>query len=115
MTPRKFDALLFDLNGTMIDDMHFHLEVWHTLLNDDLKAGLSKEEVRNHMYGKNHELLERVFGQHRFTVDEANKISRLKEDRYQALYRPHKHLLPGLSEVLEECNRLGVKMAIGSH
>jgi beta-phosphoglucomutase len=107
-------AFLFDLNGTMIDDMHFHLEVWHKILNEDLNAGLTMEQVRGQMYGKNHELLERVFGAGRFTLEEANSISRLKEDRYQEMYRPHMKLLPGLPELLEKAAGLNIKMAIGS-
>ena len=40
----KPKAFLFDMNGTMIDDMQFHAEVWHDILNNDLKANLTKEE-----------------------------------------------------------------------
>ncbi|WP_222101985.1 hypothetical protein [Fluviicola chungangensis] len=58
----KPKALLFDLNGTMINDMGFHLKVWNKILNEDLGAGLTLEEVKQQMYGKNHELLDRVFG-----------------------------------------------------
>ena len=55
-------AFIFDLNGTMIDDMEFHTIAWTTILNDDLRAGLTRDEVRRQMYGKNEELLDRVFG-----------------------------------------------------
>jgi len=50
-------AYIFDMNGTMIDDMHYHIQVWDKLLNEELKAGLSPEELRSHMYGKNEELI----------------------------------------------------------
>jgi beta-phosphoglucomutase-like phosphatase (HAD superfamily) len=63
-------AFIFDLNGTMIDDMEYHTIAWHSILNDDLHAGLSREEVRRQMYGKNEELLERVFGAGRFSPAE---------------------------------------------
>jgi beta-phosphoglucomutase len=114
MKPFTPKAFLFDLNGTMVDDMRFHLEVWHAILNQDLKARLTLEEVRSHMYGKNHELLERVFGNGKFTREESDKISRAKEDRYQDLYRPHMKLLPGLQELLQKAAERRVKMAIGS-
>jgi beta-phosphoglucomutase len=107
-------AFLFDLNGTMIDDMHFHLKVWHSILNEDLKARLSLEEVRAQMYGKNDELLERVFGKGHFSKDEMTKISRLKEDRYQEVYKPHLRLLPGLDVLIRKAFSGGIKMAIGS-
>jgi HAD superfamily hydrolase (TIGR01509 family) len=66
------------------------------------------------MYGKNHELLERVFGKDRFTVEQADLISRAKEDRYQQLYRPHLTLLPGLASFLNAAALSNMRMAIGS-
>lgn len=107
-------ALLFDLNGTMIDDMHYHLRVWHSILNDDLSAGLSMDEVKSQMYGKNNELLERVFGAGAFTMEESDRISRMKEERYQEIYRPHMALLPGLADFLETALQKKIPMAIGS-
>ena len=58
----RYKAFIFDLNGTMIDDMEYHSIAWFNILNDDLKAGLSRAEVKREMYGKNGELLERIFG-----------------------------------------------------
>ena len=39
-------ALIFDLNGTMINDMEFHIRAWTEILNNDLKAGLNPEQVK---------------------------------------------------------------------
>jgi beta-phosphoglucomutase len=107
-------SFLFDLNGTMINDMEFHIEVWHDVLNNDLNAKLTREEVRSQMYGRNQELLTRVFGDKRFTAEEADTISYQKEVKYQALYKPHLDLLPGLSAFLKSATQNGIKMAIGS-
>jgi beta-phosphoglucomutase len=107
-------AFLFDLNGTMIDDMRFHLDVWYSILNEDLGANLTRDEVRSHMYGKNHEVLERIFGEGKFTLEEADRISKEKEDRYQDLYRPHLKLLPGLDDLLKKARNSSIKLAIGS-
>ncbi|WP_207513428.1 HAD family hydrolase [Longitalea luteola] len=107
-------AFLFDLNGTMIDDMHFHLKAWYHILNDDLGANLSWEETKSHMYGKNSELLIRIFGKDRFTPEEIDRLSVEKEKRYQQEYRPHLQLLPGLQQFLEKAHALNIPMAIGS-
>lgn len=107
-------AFLFDLNGTMIDDMEFHIQVWNEVLNHDLQAGLSLQEVKNNMYGTGEELLHRVFGKGRFTPAEAAKILRAKEEKYQQVYRPHLDLLPGLFQFLERAKQKGIPMAIGS-
>jgi beta-phosphoglucomutase-like phosphatase (HAD superfamily) len=52
-------AFIFDLNGTMINDMDFHIRAWHTILTS-LGAELSLEQVKLECYGKNEELLERI-------------------------------------------------------
>jgi beta-phosphoglucomutase family hydrolase len=107
-------AFLFDLNGTMIDDMQFHLKAWYHILNDDLGANLGWEETKRHMYGKNQELLIRIFGKDRFTQEEMDRFSLEKEKRYQQEYRPHLQLIPGLHEFLEKAYELNIPMAIGS-
>ncbi|ULQ51908.1 HAD family hydrolase [Flavihumibacter fluvii] len=110
----SYKAFLFDLNGTMIDDMRYHVKAWGDILNNDLKAGLSIAEVSAQMYGKNEELLVRIFGEGRFTKEEMFRLSMEKERRYQAAYKPHLKLIDGLEQVLVEGQDEGIKMAIGS-
>jgi len=107
-------AFLFDLNGTMIDDMQYHLRAWYHILTDELGAQLTWEEAKVHMYGKNSEVLERVFGKGRFTEEEMDRISMEKEKRYQQEFRPHLQLIPGLQQFLEQAHASGIPMAIGS-
>src|SRR5687768_10407480 len=107
-------AFLFDLNGTMIDDMQFHLKAWYHIMNDELGARLSWEAVKKEMYGKNSEVLERVFGKERFTLEEMNELSIEKEKRYQREYIDHLRLIPGLQQFLEKAYAQKIPMAIGS-
>lgn len=107
-------AFIFDLNGTMIDDMAYHTRAWYRVLNDDLGAGLSIEQVKAEMYGKNEELLIRVFGDSRFSRQEMDSLSVAKEKRYQQEFGPHLALIPGLSDFLEKAYMHGTPMAIGS-
>lgn len=109
---QPYKAFLFDLNGTMIDDMEYHIKAWHRILNE-LGAEISIEKTKEECYGKNHELLERVFPG-RFSYDEKNKMSVAKETQYQKEFRPHLQLIKGLPELLEQYHRQGVRMAIGS-
>lgn len=112
MIPPK--AFLFDLNGTMVHDMDFHLQVWNQVINEDLRGGLTLEQVKQQMYGKNHELLERVFGKGTLSEEIISRYSQRKEDLYRELYRPHLGLIPGLDQLLVKAQRAGVSMAIGS-
>lgn len=107
-------AFIFDLNGTMVDDMAFHIKAWYHLLNDELGAGLTEAEVTKQMYGKNSEVMGRIFGKDRFSEEEADRISLEKEKRYQEAYLPHLKLLPGLADFLKIARQKNVPMAIGS-
>ena len=94
----NYKAFLFDLNGTMIDDMHYHIKAWHRILNE-LGAKISMEKMKEECYGKNHELLERIFPG-RFTHEEKNRMSLAKEQQYQKDFRPHLQLIKGLDNFL---------------
>jgi beta-phosphoglucomutase len=110
----KATAFLFDLNGTIIDDMPYHAEAWRNILNNDLGANFTKEEVKVQMYGKNEEVLTRFFGEGYFTKERMNELSIEKEKRYQEAYLPKLALIDGLKEFLAMAKAAGIKMAIGS-
>jgi len=111
---QKPKAFLFDLNGTMINDMEFHNHAWHSILTKDLGASITFEAVKKEMYGKNQDLLERVFGVGHFSQEQIDQISIEKEHRYQAAYKKHLTLISGLDQFLEKAKESGILMAIGS-
>jgi len=107
-------AFLFDLNGTMIDDMDYHVKAWYDILNNELNAGLSWPQVKEQMYGKNSELLERVFGKGHFDEAKMDTLSFEKERRYQQTYLPHLQLIAGLQKFMDKAAASRIPMAIGS-
>ncbi len=110
----SFKAFLFDLNGTMIDDMEYHVKAWYDILNNDLKANLSWPQVREQMYGKNSEVLVRVFGKRKFSPARMNELSVEKERRYQQTYLPYMELIQGLDPFMKKAQAKHIAMAIGS-
>ncbi|QDW24769.1 HAD family phosphatase [Pedobacter sp. KBS0701] len=110
----KPKALLFDLNGTMINDMEYHTLAWYSIMTEDLGAKLDYANVKKEMYGKNHEVLERVFGKDKFSPAEIERLSVDKEKRYQEGYLPHLALIAGLDNFLERAKAAQIPMAIGS-
>ncbi len=113
MTQRP-KALIFDMNGTMINDMDHHTRAWQRIFNEELGGNFTWDEVKAQMYGKNQEVLERVFGPQRFTAEEMTELSFAKERRYQEEYLPQLALLPGLDRFLERAYELQIPMAIAS-
>lgn len=107
-------AFIFDLNGTMIDDMEYHTHAWYKVLNEELGAGLSREAVAKEMYGKNEEVLVRILGLDRFSKDEINRLSGRKEEMYQQAFLPELRLIPGLEGFLAQAQKAGIKLAVAS-
>ncbi|MBD1394218.1 HAD family hydrolase [Mucilaginibacter glaciei] len=107
-------AFIFDLNGTMINDMEYHTRAWQDIMNTDLGANFTYAQVKEQMYGKNSEVLIRLFGEGRFTEEEMQQISLEKERRYQQAFLPHLALLPGLQDFIESAHKHNIPMAIAS-
>jgi len=111
---KESTAFLFDMNGNMINDMHFHEKAWFDVLNEDLQANMTMAEVKSHMYGKNEELFERVFGKQRYNVEEVAAYSLKKEKKYQKAFLPHLQLIKGLAGFLEKATAHQIAMGIGT-
>jgi len=94
--------------------MTYHTKAWQNLLNNELGGNFTWEQVKPQMYGKNPEVLVRMFGPDRFTLEEMNQLSLEKEKKYQQEFLPYLELLPGLHNFLEKAYQLGIPMAIGS-
>ncbi len=105
-------AFIFDMNGTMIDDMNYHIRIWWKLMTS-LGSTLNLEQVKAECYGKNSEVLERVFPG-RFSNAEKDALEIQKENLYQEEYRPHMKLINGLDEVLALAEQQQVPMSIGT-
>lgn len=105
-------GFLFDLNGTMVNDMPYHIEAWHHKILE-LGGELTIEQMKHQCYGKNDELLERVFPG-RFSLDEKIKIGNEKEARYRIEFKPSLRLIDGLETFLQKAAHNQIKMAIGS-
>lgn len=109
---RKYKAFVFDLNGTMVNDMPYHIKAWHHQIIQ-LGGDLTLEQMKHQCYGKNDELLERVFPG-KFSLAERIKIGNEKEAVYRIEFKPFLQLIDGLAEFLKLAHQENIKMAIGS-
>jgi HAD superfamily hydrolase (TIGR01509 family) len=109
---KNYSAFVFDLNGTIIDDMDYHIDAWHRILTQ-LGAGISRHQTKLECYGKNAELLERIFPGV-YNSDEKDRMSLEKEQAYQKAFAPKLCCIEGFESFLREAHRQGIKTAIGS-
>ncbi len=107
-----FKGIIFDMDGTMIDNMMVHHHAWQQKLAD-LGLEMTIEEVKEKIHGVNEEILERLFG-NRFTIEERRQIAFEKEETYRKIFLPELKLIPGLSDFLEKVKAQNIPMAIGT-
>lgn len=105
-------AVLFDLDGTLIDNMHFHTAAWIET-GRLLGRELTREEILSYAGRKNEEILPLIAG-HALDPEALAHYAATKEARYRELYAPHLELIAGAQAFLEQLNTRGVRCAIAS-
>lgn len=110
----RYKAFIFDLNGTMINDMHYHEAAWYDVFVNQLKAPLTLEQLRQQLYGSAEEIFGRIFGAGRFMKEEIESIILQKEARYREEFLEHLKLIEGLDLVLGKAKSKGIALAIGT-
>jgi HAD superfamily hydrolase (TIGR01509 family) len=105
-------GIIFDLDGTMVDNMMVHHRAWQSKLKT-LGLDLHLDEVMEKVHGVNEEILERLFGD-RYTVEERKQHSFEKEEEYRRIFKSELKLIEGLPQFLITLKERGVPLAIGS-
>ena len=105
-------AFIFDMDGTMVDNMMVHHRAWQRKLAA-LGLDLTLEEVRQSIHGINEEILERLFGD-RFSPEERRRIAWEKEAEYRDIFLSELKLVPGLEAFLKSAQEAGIRMGIGT-
>ena len=105
-------AIIFDLDGTLIDNMMVHHRAWQRKLKE-LGLDYTMEQVMEEIHGVNLEILERLFGE-RFTLEERKQIAWEKEEAYRDIYAAEIKPIPGVMEMLDRAKALNIPMAIAT-
>lgn len=105
-------AFIFDMDGTMIDNIQFHLQAWQDFLSSQGIA-ITAAELDRQNHGTIGEVLRRICGEH-LSDAEVLELGERKEARYRELYRPHLKLVAGLNSFLDEAQRLDIPMALAT-
>ena len=101
------------MDGTMLDNMQFHLQAWQKIVAE-AGSDMKGDEMFKQLYGKNTEILTRILGSEKFSPAEIKQMADRKDAFYRELYAPEIRLLPGLMEFLTEAKKQNVLLAIAS-
>src|ERR1700743_688284 len=89
-------AVIFDMDGTLIDNTPYHFKSWQMLFKKYGKGELSRETYYTEISGVPvMETIKRVFGEGR-TEDELKALLNEKEEFYRQSYAPYLAPIKGL-------------------
>lgn len=106
-------AVIFDLDGTILDNNAFHLKTWKQYLKD-IGREMTDEEFNKHLNGRtNKDVVRYLYGE-QSSDEEITRHTLAKESLYRKLYKPFIKPVEGLTELLAVLNQEGVPMAIAT-
>ena len=105
-------AVIFDMDGTLINNYPFHLKAWQ-IICEKYGAPRSIDEIIKDLHGTNFEVCQNFFGKD-ITFEESERIGNEKEALYREIYRPHIAPVEGLIPLLQLFYNSGIPMAVGT-
>jgi beta-phosphoglucomutase family hydrolase len=112
-TSPRLLAAVFDMDGTLVDNMRFHTEAWMAMSR---KLGVEATEERferEYAGKKNEEIFPLLLGRP-VPREELERLADEKESHYRALYAPHLALHRGAEGFLRRLREAGVKLAVAT-
>ena len=107
-------AAVFDMDGTLVDNMGFHAEAWIQTAKKHGVMNVTVEHFEQHFAGKKNEEIFPELLQREIPVDELNAYAWDKELLYRTLATSSLSPMPGLIAFLDLLRERGVKIAIAT-
>jgi beta-phosphoglucomutase len=107
------DAVIFDLDGTLVDNNAYHIEAWKAFY-DKIGKPFSLEEYTQNINGRiNRDIFNYVFNT-TLSPEQIEEYSHEKESMYRELYKPHIKPINGLIDFLEMLEKAKVPKEIAT-
>lgn len=106
-------ALIFDMDGTIVDNMAFHTQSWITFFERRGRAIDADEFFRTTAGRQGKEIIRSHMGE-QLDDDEVATLNHEKEAVYRELYAPHLKAVDGFEDLIADARSQGIALAVGT-
>jgi beta-phosphoglucomutase family hydrolase len=106
-------AFIFDMDGTIVDNMAFHTESWVAFFQRRGTAIDADEFFRTTAGRQGKEIIRSHLGEH-LPDDEVDLLNLEKEAVYRELYEPHRKTVSGFDTLIAQAKQGGVTLAVAT-
>lgn len=106
-------AFLFDMDGTIVDNMSFHTAAWVRFFEQHGRT-LDEAEFFRSTAGRHSREILRTLLREDLSDAECHALSEAKDEIYRALYAPHLRAIEGFEAFVGDARKRGVALAVGT-
>ncbi len=108
----RYKAAIFDMDGTMVDNMAYHQKAWQAFLQ---RHGFELDDAAfKRLFGKKNDVLLRTLFDRNLTDGAIAAYADEKEALYRELFAPDIVEISGLTQLINELRGRGYKLAIAT-
>jgi beta-phosphoglucomutase family hydrolase len=113
MTSSSSRAFIFDMDGTIVDNMSFHVKSWLEFFQRRGQQIDADDFFRNTAGRQGHEIMSTYMGAH-LSKEESAALDFEKEELYRELYAPHLAPTAGFVDFIARAKAAGIKLAVAT-
>jgi beta-phosphoglucomutase len=113
IAPAPLHAAIFDMDGTLVDNMRYHSEAW-VALSQRLGINATAERFEREFAGKKNEEIFPILLGRNVPPEELAQLAEEKETHYRKLYAPHLSLMRGAESFIARLQGAGIRLAIAT-
>lgn len=106
-------AVIFDMDGTLVDNMRFHDEAWFELLSAQ-GATFNRETFFSQTAGMKNPPILRMFLGNDLRDEDCERMSQEKEAHYRRLYKPNLAPIGGLEQLFTDAAAGGIALGVAT-
>jgi beta-phosphoglucomutase family hydrolase len=106
-------ALIFDMDGTIVDNMAFHTQSWIAFFERRGRAIDADEFFRTTAGRQGQEIIRSYLGED-LADDDIAVLNHEKEAVYRELYAPHLKAVAGFEDLVADARSQGIALAVGT-